>query len=100
MARLGRDRKAKPRAVWGAYPDSEKPGNPQPRKSETFASFRARLEGGRDPLLRMLIELGYDEPSQSEYLLRLHGVREVLHRLDFALHTLWPAYKQSNTETP
>ncbi len=89
----GLNKKAKPKDVCTAYLAAcpELRVYPKPCKSETFAQFLLRLDGSQDCFLRLLIEEGYGEPSQREYLDRLKQIAEELYQLRLHLGDAWRA---------
>lgn len=91
MPITGQDRLAKPRAVHDAVPDEVKEATAiKPRAGETFKGFLERLSDGvTDPLYVLLMETGYGEPTQREYLHRLAVVADELYKVRKNLFEAW-----------
>jgi hypothetical protein len=88
--RKGRQLLAKPVHVHQAYPGRE--DEPIPKQYEKFIDYHNRTQETKvhDSVFNMLIELGFGEPNQHEYLRRLGEVRNLLYQVENELQALWP----------
>lgn len=77
MPIVGLNRKAKPIHIYEAIDYGDWP---KPSKHETFSSFLNRVSDD-EYITKILMRIGYGEPTRGEYERRLDDLRDEFHRI-------------------
>lgn len=89
MPTKGRQRLPKCRDVHDAIRDSEAP---MPGQTETFTNYLMRVDWQNEPWSKaneLLMMIGAHAKTQHDYLVMLSSIRDLFHRVDYALHEKW-----------